>query len=222
MMCEARTGLKINIPHYTLGEELFNAISHGIGGLLSLVGLTLLLLRARGPLAVTTGAIFGASMVLLYVISCVYHALSPRTEGKKVLRVIDHCNVFLLVLCTYLPVSLLGVGGALGWTLLGIVFVFAVLGIVFNAISVDKCKIVSVLCELACGWSILVAVPSLLNTMGKAGVIWLVAGGALYSIGAALYGLGAKKKYMHSVFHLFCLAGTFCHFWSVYAYLLAA
>ena len=219
-MSEARAGLNIRIPNYSLGEEIFNAISHGIGGLMSVLGLALLLIRARGALAVVSAALFGAAMVILYVISCIYHALSRRTEGKKVLRVIDHCNVFLLVMCTYVPVSLLGVGGALGWGLLAGVSAFAVTGIVFNAIRVDRFKALSVVCHLISGWSILLGVSRLLNTMGRTGVIFLLLGGAMYSIGAALYGAGAKKKYMHSVFHLFCMAGTFFHFWAVYAYLL--
>ena len=219
-MSEARAGLNIRIPNYSLGEEIFNAVSHGIGGLMSIAGLVLLLIRARGPLAVVSVSLFGAAMVILYVISCVYHALSRRMEGKKVLRVIDHCNVFLLVLCTYVPVSLLGVGGALGWALLSGVSAFAVTGIVFNAIRVDRFKALSVVCHLASGWSILLGVPRLLETMGQQGVLFLVLGGAMYSVGAALYGLGAKKKYMHSLFHLFCLAGTFFHFWAVYGYLL--
>ncbi|MBQ6256337.1 MAG: hemolysin III family protein, partial [Clostridia bacterium] len=143
-MTEARARLNIRIPHYTLGEEIFNAVSHGIGGLLSVLALVLMLVRARGALAVVSVSLFGAAMVVLYVISCVYHALSRRTEGKKVLRVIDHCNVFLLVLCTYGPVSLLGVGGALGWVLLSVVAAFAVTGIVFNAIRVDRFKVLSV------------------------------------------------------------------------------
>ena len=219
-MSEARAGLNIRIPNYSLGEEIFNAISHGIGGLMSVLGLVLLLIKAQGALAAVSAALFGGAMVILYVISCIYHALSRRTEGKKVLRVIDHCNVFLLVMCTYVPVSLLGVGGALGWGLLGGVSAFAVTGIVFNAIRVDRFKALSVVCHLISGWSILLGVPQLLNTMGRTGVIFLLLGGAMYSVGAALYGVGAKKKYMHSVFHLFCLAGTFFHFWAVYAYLL--
>lgn len=219
-MTQARAGLNIRIPHYTLGEEIFNAISHGVGGLLSVLALVLMLARARGTLAAVSVSLFGAAMVTLYVISCVYHALSRRTEGKKVLRVIDHCNVFLLVLCTYVPVALLGVGGALGWALLSVVAAFAVTGIVFNAVRVDKFKVLSVVCHLVSGWSILLGVPRLLETMGRAGVLFLVLGGSMYSVGAALYGLGAKKKYIHSVFHLFCLAGTFCHFWAVYCYLL--
>lgn len=219
-MCEAAGKRKISIPAYTLGEELFNAISHGLGALLSVWALVAMLLKAETPAARVTAALFGASMVILYTISCVYHSLSRKTAGKRVLRVLDHCTVFLLVLCTYLPVSLLGVGGALGWALVGGVFAFAAAGIVFNAVSLEKFKVASVLCELGCGWSILLGLPQLLLSMGRAGVGMLALGGALYTVGAVLYGIGARKRYMHSVFHLFCLAGTWCHFWAVYAYLL--
>ncbi len=210
----------ISIPSYTLGEEIFNAISHGIGGLLSIIASVMMLLQAKTPLAIASVSIFGFAMIVLYVISCVYHALSKRVKGKKVLRVIDHCNVFFLVLGTYVPVSLLGVGGWLGWTLLGVVFAFAATGISLNGVNVDKFKVSSVICHLVCGWSILFGAPALLNSMGRAGVFWLIAGGAAYTIGSILYGIGAKKKYIHSVFHIFCLIGTACHFWGVYHFLL--
>ena len=210
----------ISIPNYTLGEEIFNAISHGIGGLLSIIASVMMLLKAKTPLAIASVAIFGFAMIVLYVISCVYHALSRRVKGKKVLRVIDHCNVFFLVLGTYVPVSLLGVGGWLGWTLLGVVFAFAATGISLNGVNVDRFKVSSVICHLVCGWSILFGVPALLRSMGRAGVFWLIAGGAAYTIGSILYGIGAKKKYIHSVFHIFCLIGTACHFWGVYHFLL--
>ena len=210
----------IVIPNYTLGEEIFNAISHGIGALLSVIALILMLMKAKTPLAVVSVSIFGFAMIVLYVISCVYHALSRRVKGKKVLRVIDHCNVFFLVLGTYVPVALLGVGGWLGWTLLGVVFAFAATGISLNGVNVDKFKVSSVICHLVCGWSILFGVPALVNTMGRACVGWLVAGGAAYTVGSILYGIGSRKKYIHCVFHVFCLIGTFCHFWAVYSYLL--
>ena len=210
----------ITLPNYSLGEEIFNAISHGFGALLSVAALILMLVKAKTPLAAVSVSIFGFAMIVLYVISCVYHALSRRVKGKKVLRVIDHCNVFFLVLGTYVPVSLLGVGGWLGWTLLGVVFAFAATGISLNGVNVDKFKVSSVICHLVCGWSILFGVPALLETMDRAGVYWLVAGGAAYTIGSVLYGIGSKKKYIHSVFHIFCLLGTACHFWAVYRFLL--
>ena len=103
---------------------------------------------------------------------------------------------------------------------MGVVLVFAVLVIVFTAVDVDRFSLVSVLCHLGCGWSILFGIPQLLQTMGSRGLVYLVLGGVMYSIGAVLYGLGKKKRYSHSVFHVFCLLGTFFHFWSVYAFLL--
>lgn len=211
---------EIQIPDYTIGEEIFNAVSHGLGALLGVVGLILMVIKAHGVLAETAVSLFGVAIVQLYTISCIYHALPPRLKGKKIMRVIDHCNVYLLVLGTYLPVSLLGVGGWMGWLLLGIVFVFSVLGIVFTAIDVDRYQLVSVICHLICGWSILIGIPGLLKSMGVQGLVYSILGGIMYSIGAILYGLGKKKRYRHSVFHVFCLLGTFFHFWGIYMYLL--
>ena len=210
----------ISIPDYTMGEEICNAVTHGFGALLSAVALTMLAIRAHGALSIITVTLFGVAMIQLYTVSCVYHALSPSLAGKKVLRVIDHCNVFLLVFGTYLPVALLGVGGSEGWILLGIVALFTVLGIVLTAIDVDRFQAASVVCHLLSGWSILFGIPSLLRTVGSTGLLYMILGGVMYSIGAVLYGAGKSKRYRHSVFHIFCLLGTFCHFWAVYHYLL--
>ena len=210
----------ISIPDYTMGEEICDAVTHGFGALLSAVALTLLAIRAHGALSIITVTLFGVAMIQLYTVSCVYHALSPSLAGKKVLRVIDHCNVFLLVFGTYLPVALLGVGGSEGWILLGIVALFTVLGIVLTAIDVDRFQAASVVCHLLSGWSILFGIPSLLRTVGSTGLLYMILGGVMYSIGAVLYGAGKSKRYRHSVFHIFCLLGTFCHFWAVYHYLL--
>ena len=212
--------LNIRLPLYTLGEEIFHAVSHGIGAGLSVAAMALLLIKAQGALAWVSVFIFGLSMVLLYTISCIYHSLSRRTEGKKVLRVIDHCNVYLLVWGTYMPVALLGVGGALGWTLFAVTGLLTVTGITLTAISVDRFKVLQVVCNLLIGWSILMGFPSLVTTVGHTGILYMVLGGAAYTVGAVLYGLGSRKRYMHSVFHVFCMLGTFFHFWAIYAYLL--
>ena len=211
---------EIRIPDYTLGEEIFNAVSHGLGALLSPAALTLMALRAHGALPEIAVSLFGLAMIQLYTVSCVYHALSRDLKGKKVMRVIDHCNVYLLVLGTYIPVALLGVGGTMGWVLLGMVLIFTVLGVVFTAVDVDRFQLVSVICHLLSGWSILIGIPGLLRTMGWSGLEWMLLGGVMYSVGAILYGLGKKKRYRHCVFHVFCLLGTFCHFWAVYSFLL--
>ena len=209
--------LNIKIPNYTLGEELFNSISHGIGAALAVAALVL---KAHNPLPETTVSLFGATMIILYTMSCIYHALSPNLEGKKVLRVIDHCNVFLLVFGTYIPVSLLGVGGAKGWILFGVIGAFTIIGIVFTAINVDKYKVIATICHLINGWSILIGIPELINNAGHEGLLFMILGGVMYTIGSVLYGLGSKKKYMHCIFHVFCLLGTFFHFWSIYMYLI--
>ena len=120
---------------YTLGEELFNAISHGIGAIFSIVALVLIVVKANGALQEATTALFGTTMIILYVISCVYHALPASLEGKKVLRVIDHCNVFLLVYGTYIPISLAGVGGTTGLILFSIISITTLTGIIITAIN---------------------------------------------------------------------------------------
>lgn len=212
--------LNIKIPNYTLGEELFNSISHGIGAALAVAALVLMVVKAHNPLPETTVSLFGATMIILYTMSCIYHALSPNLEGKKVLRVIDHCNVFLLVFGTYIPVSLLGVGGAKGWILFGVIGAFTIIGIVFTAINVDKYKVIATICHVINGWSILIGIPELINNAGHEGLLFMILGGVMYTIGSVLYGLGSKKKYMHCIFHVFCLLGTFFHSWSIYMYLI--
>ena len=212
--------LNIRLPLYTLGEEIFHAISHGIGAALSVVALALMMVKARGTLAQISAATFGTSMILLYTISCVYHSLSRNLEGKKVMRVIDHCNVYMLVWGTYIPAALLGVGGALGWLLFAVTGAFTVLGITLSAIRVDKYKVPQVLCHLASGWFILLGLPQLMHAMGTRGMLCLLLGGILYTVGAILYGLGSRVRYMHAIFHVFCLLGTFFHFWGIYVYLL--
>ena len=125
-----------------------------------------------------------------------------------------------MVLGTYIPIALLGIQGTLGWILLGIVYTVTIIGILFTAINIDKFQLVSVLSHLLNGWSLAIGIPKLLTTMGVKGLIFLALGGVMYTIGSILYGLGAHKKYMHCVFHFFCLLGTFFHFASIYFYLI--
>ena len=215
-----RQKLRIKVPHYTRGEEIMNSLSHGIGAAFAVVALVLMAVKAKTPLAVVTVCLFGASMILLYTISCIYHALPPRLEGKKVLRVLDHCNVFLLVFGTYIPYSLLAIGGAKGWLQFGIVAAATVIGVTLSAIAVDRFTVSEVICDIVSGWSALFFLKELRASLGPAGLAWLIAGGIIYTVGSVLYGIGSKKRYIHSIFHLFCLAGSFCHFWGLYMYLL--
>lgn len=211
---------RVSIPRYSVEEELLNSISHGIGAVLSVAALVLMVVKASSPLAVVCASVFGATMILLYTMSCLYHALPATSRAKRVVRVLDHCNVFLLVFGTYVPASLLGVGGTLGWVLFGVVGFFTMLGIVFTVIDVDRFGVVQVVCHLVSGWSILFGLPQLFDAMGMTGVAIIVAGGVAYTVGSILYGIGKSRPYMHSVFHVFCLMGTFFHFWGIYVYLL--
>lgn len=210
----------IRIPKYTRSEELVNAISHGAGAVFAIVALVLMEVRAHGALQRATVAIFGGTMILLYTISCIYHALSPRVAGKKVLRVIDHCNVYLLVLGTYIPVALLAIQGALGWILFGIVTTVTIVGIVLSAVAIDKFQVFEVVCHLVNGWSVLLGVRQIAEHAGTASVALILVGGAMYSLGALLYCLGKRKRYMHSVFHFFCLAGTVLQWVAVFGCIL--
>ncbi len=211
---------RVSVPNYSVGEELINAITHGIGALLSTAALVLMVNKAHDTISIACAWVFGVSMILLYATSCMYHMLPPTCVGKRVLRVIDHCNVYLLVFGTYVPAALLGVGGALGWTLFGIVAVFTVLGIAFSIIDVDRYSNAQVACHLVSGWSFLAGLPSMIVSAGLTCAVLVVAGGVAYTIGSVLYGLGKNRPYMHSLFHVFCLIGTFLHFWAIYSYLL--
>ena len=210
---------RISIPKYTLAEELINSISHGIGALLSIPALILMIIKADTGKEIFLCTIFGTSMILLYTMSCIYHALA-RNNGKKVLRVLDHCNVYLLVWGTYIPVTLLAVRGTLGWVLFGIVSLISVVGITFSAINVDKFSVLEVVCHLINGWSIVFGIKSIIANVGTKGLLFMIIGGVLYSLGSILYGVGSKVKYMHSIFHFFCLFGTLFHFLAIYLYVL--
>ena len=213
---------RISVPSYTLCEELVNSISHGVAAAFSIWGPVMLIIKASkvGAMAVTTVTLFGTTMILLYTISCIYHALSPRITGKKVMRVIDHCNVFLLVFGTIIPIALVGMKGICGWIYFGIVGFITLLGIIFSAIDVEKNEKIEVVCHLVNGWSAVLFIKPLIAGVGVTGLILIILGGVMYSIGALLYGLGSTKKYMHSVFHFFCIFGTIFHYIAIYLYVL--
>ena len=207
---------KIEIPEYSLGEELVNAISHGVGASLSIAALVVCIVHSHSALGVISSALYGSMMIILYIFSCLYHSLSPKVRGKKVLRVIDHDNVFLMEAGTYMPVALaLLVGSghvALGWTVFGIVWLVTILAVVFTSINVDKFQKVGVYCNLFLGWGALLILPVLTQLIPASGILMLIIGGATYSLGALWYTVGAKVKWMHSVFHFYVLLASIFHF----------
>lgn len=214
---------RIKLPDYTKKEELINSISHGIAFVFSILGLIPMILKAKdfGSLSLISSVIFGIAMVLLYLVSTIYHyPYLNNLSLKKIFRVIDHCNVFLLVLGTIMPVALLGIGGSYGLIFFSITFIITLIGIFFLCINIDKFQFVEVLCHLINGWSILIFLKFLILNIGYYGVIFIILGGVMYSIGSILYFLGSKRKYFHSIFHFFCILGTLFHYIAIYFYLL--
>ena len=213
---------KIQIPNYSLGEEITNAILHGIGALLAIAALVLCVVFSaihHNPYAVVSSCLYGSTLIILYTMSCLYHSLKVN-NAKRVFRIIDHCSIFLLIAGTYTPLTLVSLNGPIGWTLFGIIWGVSILGIILNAIDLNKYKVISMILYIMMGWAIIFTFPRLLKVIDMAGIYLLVAGGILYTIGAIFYGVGKKIKYMHSVFHFFVLAGSILHFFAILLYVI--
>ena len=212
------------LPTYTKGEELFNMISHIVGGALGIVVTTLCVIFAaihNNVYGVVSGAIYGATVIILYTISSIYHGLSPKKMSKKVFQVLDHCSIFLLIAGTYTPVALCNIRSInpfYGWLIFGIVWGAAALGILLNAIDLKSTKKFSMICYLLMGWCIIFRFDLFLASTHINGVMLMFAGGVAYTIGAILYGIGKKKKYFHSIFHLFIILASVLQFLSVLLY----
>lgn len=213
---------KLGLPKYTLGEELVNSISHGLGAAFGIVALVLCVVfsaKSGDAWKVVSSAIYGASMILLYTISTLYHALGIN-RAKAVFRTLDHCTIYFLIAGTYTPYTLVSMRGPVGFTVFGVVWAAAICGIVFNAINVRRFRKLSMILYIATGWAVVFSIKTLIKAVAPVGIWLLLAGGVLYTIGAVLYGIGKKKKYMHSVFHFLALGGSVCHFISIFAYII--
>lgn len=213
---------RVIIPNYTLGEELLNSISHGIGFGLSVTALVLCVVKSAisgSAIAVVSSAIYGSMLIMLYLMSTLYHSLKVN-NAKRVFNIIDHCSIYLLIAGSYTPYTLVTLNGALGWTIFGIIWGAAILGIVFNAIDVTKFKKVSLVSYIIMGWLIIAAIKPLMDALEPGGFIFLLLGGISYTIGAIFYAVGKKKKFMHSVFHIFVLIGSILQFFSIYFYVI--
>ena len=213
------------MPDYTGGEEIFNMVSHIVGAAFGLVALVLAVVFSalRGNVwSVVASSIYGGSMVALYTVSSVYHGLH-QNMGKRVMQVIDHCTIFLLIAGTYTPVVLSAIRAyspGWGWTLFGIVWGCAALGITFTAIDMKKYEKLAMALYLGIGWCVILAIKPAMASVPLEGLFWILAGGVAYTIGAGLYALGAKHRYMHSVFHLFVVAGSVLQFFGIFFYVI--
>ncbi len=221
-----RTKLKDRIlPDYTRSEEIFNMISHIVAGAFGVVALVLCVVFSalKGDVwAVVSSAIYGSSLVILYTMSSVYHGLVPET-AKKVMQVLDHCTIYFLIGGTYTPIVLCAirdVSPAWGWSLFGIVWGLAAVGIVFAAIDHKKYSKFTMACYIGMGWCVVIAAKATLQAVPLMGLLWLLLGGIAYTIGAVIYVIGKKHRYMHFVFHIFCLLGSVLQFICVFFYVI--
>ncbi len=201
-------------------------VTHIVGGAMGVVACALCPIVGaihRDPYAVVSGALFGFSMLVLYVISSVYHGLSPRLPGKKVLQVLDHCSIFLLIAGSYTPMALVllrSANPALGWTLFGVIWALAAVGATLNAIDLKKYAKFSMITYLLMGWAIIARIDLVYKLLGPRGFALLLLGGLAYTAGAALYGLGKTRRYMHALFHVFTLVGSLLHLLCILLYVL--
>ena len=221
-----RTKLKDRqLPSYTRGEERMNTITHVVGAILGVTALVLCVLEAASKgntWGVVGSCIYGVSMIALYCVSSVYHGMMPGT-GKKVMQVIDHCTIYLLIAGTYTPVVLSAIRPvfpALGWGVFAFVWTLAVVAVVLTAIDLKKYNVFSLACYIGIGWAILPFMKQTVQVLTMPGFLLLLFGGIAYTIGAVLYGIGGKKKWMHSVFHIFVVLGSGLQFLSILGYAL--
>jgi hemolysin III len=207
------------LPEYSAGEEIFHAVTHGVGIVLSIAGLAVLVAFASlrgGASLIVSCSVFGTCLVLLYTASTLYHAI-PHRRAKRVLRVLDHSGIYLLIAGTYTPFTLGILRGPWGWTLFAIVWTVAIAGVVLKAIDGFRYPRLSTVLYIVLGWVVIVAIRPLWALMPAAGWLWLIAGGLAYTGGVAFFA-AERVRYAHFVWHLFVLAGTICHYVAVLWY----
>ena len=204
------------IKKYTLGEEIFNSVSHGVGAGLSVAGTVVLIVSAvihTNAWGIVSSCIYGATLIILYTMSTLYHSLT-NAKAKAFFRIMDHNTIFLLIAGTYTPITLYFLGGVTGWVLFAIVWGAAVIGIIINSINLEKARIPSIFCYVAMGWVIIFAIKPLIAAMPTVSLVFLIIGGVFYTLGITFYAI-KKVKYFHSVWHLFTVAGSVFHYFSI-------
>lgn len=213
------------LPRYSRGEEIMNMVTHIVGGGMGIIALILCVLRSyahQNILGLVGSTIYGVTMILLYSISSIYHGLRCEV-GKKVMQVIDHCAIYFLIAGTYTPImlsSFVPVNPALGWGLLGGEWILCALATTLTAIDLKIYQVFSMICYIGMGWGIIFFIPIAVALLTPAGFGFLLAGGIVYTIGAVLYGIGSRKPWMHSIFHIFVVLGSLFQLISIYFYVL--
>lgn len=207
--------------HQTLGEEIANSVSHGVGALAAIAVTPIMIVKAvpLGAAAIVGASIFGATMIVLYLSSTLYHAF-PQNKTKRVFRIFDHSAIFLLIAGTYTPFTLTVLPDAWGWSLFAIVWILAVAGVVLKSVANVKASGLSTALYLGMGWIAVFAAKPLYETLPGWGLIWLIAGGVMYSAGILFFAYDHRVRYHHFIWHLFVMAGTACHVVAVIRYVL--
>jgi hemolysin III len=205
-------------PHYhpTLGNEIANSVTHGVGALVSTVGLVYLMILAgeRGTgWHIVSCAIYGVTLLLLYIFSTLYHAL-PGQKAKYVFRIFDHSSIYLLIAGTYTPFMLVSLRGPWGWSILTVIWALAISGIVFKSVAIGRFAVLSAIIYVLMGWLVVIAIRPLLHAIPWNGFLWLVAGGVCYTAGVIFFATD-RIHYFHMIWHLFVLAGSACHYMAV-------
>ena len=213
------------LPDYTRGEELMNMITHIVGGAIGIAALVLCIIVSavhRNGYGIAGSIVFGVSMIVLYTMSSVYHGLKEGT-AKRVMQVLDHCTIYLLIAGTYTPIVLSAmrpIDPVASWNLFGVVRALSALAITLTAIDLKKYSVFSMICYIGMGWGIIFFLPQAIEVLTKPGFLVLLSGGIAYTIGAVLYGIGSKKHWMHSIFHIFVVLGSLLQFLSIYFFVL--
>ena len=211
------------LPDYSRGEELMNTVTHIVGGALGVAALTLCVVFAalrHNVYGVVGSAIYGTSLIALYTVSSVYHGLKPGM-GKKVMQIVDHCTIYFLIAGTYTVIVLSAIRPrypVLGWGLFAFEWAMAALATTLTAIDLKKYNVISMICYIGLGWAIIPFARQALEVLTLPGFLFLLLGGIAYTIGAVLYGIGSRKKWMHSVFHIFVVLGSVLQFFAVLLY----
>ena len=212
--------LSVNHVPAAPGEEIANSITHGVGAALSVAGLVVMVVVAalRGTSwHVVACAVYGASLVLLYLCSTLYHGLA-NGRAKRLFQILDHSSIYFLIAGTYTPFTLVTLRGAWGWAMFGVIWTLAVVGIVFKCFFIGQWRVLSTTVYVLMGWFAVVAMRPLLQALPWQGFLWLLAGGLFYTVGVVFFAW--RQRYSHTIWHLFVLAGSGCHFFAVYRFVL--
>ncbi|MBR3934095.1 MAG: hemolysin III family protein [Clostridia bacterium] len=217
----SKLAFKVNFNGQTLGEEIANSISHGVGALLAIAGTVVMIVTAcvsSDVMGIVSAALYGFFTILLYMFSTLYHSIT-NTRAKKVFQIFDHCSIFLMILGSYIPLCLCLIRGAIGWTLFGTTTLLSIVGIVFNSIDVKKWQKLSMILYIIMGWSAVFVFGEVINKVPTRGIILLVGGGVSYTLGIIFFALD-KIKYMHYIWHLFVLMGTVLQYFFILFYVI--